>query len=161
MSFLDLALHFDAQEKPREAAWAYEIALREPEPALSTYCNLIAIYFSCSDTGFFAAHHLTREFVDGTYARALALLDQAERDLGRNVEIETWRHHLRDQVAAIDVPEGTYERLARHESAQLAKLLTYLASNQRAYKEEVRALFSRSERGQTELQRYIRSFAPP
>jgi phage gp36-like protein len=160
MSFLDLALHFDAREQPREAAWAYELALQEPEPTLSTYCNLVALYFSCTDTGFFSAHHLPMEFVDAAYVRALALLDQAERDLGWDPEIQTWRHHLREQVSAADVDPSVYDRLARYESATLAKLLAHLSSNRHAYQEEARALFSRSERRDTELQRYINSFAP-
>jgi hypothetical protein len=44
MNFQELALAFDAQVRPLEAAWAYEIAINAPDAEVELFLNLAVLY---------------------------------------------------------------------------------------------------------------------
>ncbi len=60
MNFKELAISFDAQARPLEAAWAYEIAINALNAELELFLNLAVLYFECIDVGYAAHHHLPR-----------------------------------------------------------------------------------------------------
>jgi len=55
-TFRELALNFDAQLHPLEAAWAYEIAIRDSSADVELFLNLAGFYFECLDFGFASFH---------------------------------------------------------------------------------------------------------
>jgi len=124
MNWSATALSLDAEvNKPVETAWAYEVAIRDPNAELCLFLNLAAIYFSANDVGYAAAHHLDVRFVDSAYYRSREVLEEAESRFGKHPEITAWLFHLDDRVLGQDSTPGAYEALSQQPNALLAQLL--------------------------------------
>lgn len=93
-AYRDLALHFDAADLPIEAAWAYELALRDESFTLEEHLNLAVLYFTCLDFGYAAAHHIAMPFVNAVHDRCREVLDIAESRFGTRGEILFWRRYF-------------------------------------------------------------------
>lgn len=157
MSYRQLALDFDREQDPVNAAWAYEIALQQPDADLELCLNLVALYLASSDGGYMAHHRLADGFVRASLDRAREVLDAAERRFGPHAEIGFWRLYLREQVLYEDVPDSEYEALARLGGSLMPHYRLYTGSGGTRSRDQVRALWAQVQDGRTERQRYVRS----
>jgi hypothetical protein len=158
MSYRDLALSMDAQERPVEAAWAYEIAIQGPQAELGLFLNLAVLYFACEDTGYSSHHHLEMDFVGAAYDRIHKILDAAENRFGSQTEINFWRLYIPEFGPPYNEPSmEEYEELARRGDSLMPHYRLYVSSNGTRYREEAKALLSQVRDGSTERKRYIRS----
>ncbi len=74
MTYREWATHFDREERPMEAAWAYELAITAPEADLELYLDLVGLYLSCEDSGFASAHGLSVHVTHAMTPRVFELL---------------------------------------------------------------------------------------
>ena len=158
MNYEELARTFDQQDKPLEAAWAYELAIANTTNP-DVFINLVVLYFMACDPGYAAVHHLDPLFVDVSYDRAVEVLKSGEARLGRNAELEFWSLFMRDRVLGEQVSRERYLRLAFDGGTSLPYLALFAASDGKEFKREVYELFSGTRLGRTARERYIRSLA--
>ncbi len=92
------AARLDAEDRPLEAAAAYEEALAEADADLDLFLKLAGIYLVCQDFGYIAAKKLADTFVAKAWQRYDEVLDEAERRFGACDRIEFWRHYGRWRV---------------------------------------------------------------
>jgi len=159
MNYAEIARRFDHQDMPLEAAWAYEIAITDTRSDLALHLDLAALYFTASDTGYAATHHLSQEFADVAYDRGMAILADAQRRFGANAEIEFWRLYLREHVLGELVPREAYLKLAFTNETRLPYLALYVASAGQEFSSEVAPLRHSVRLGRTARERYIKSLA--
>lgn len=158
MSFRDLALSMDAQERPIEAAWAYEIAIQESQVELDLLLNLAVLYFAFDDTGYNSHHHLQMDFVGAAYGRIDKILDVAESRLGKQTEIDFWRLYISEFGPPYNEPSiEDYEELSRRGDSLMPYYRLYSGSNGTRHEEEVKVLLAQVQDGSTERKRHIRS----
>lgn len=158
MSYLEIARRLDSQDKPTEAAWAYEIALQSA-PDRSVFVDLAVLYFVVCDPGYAAEHRVDKQFLDAAYDRALEVLDLAERTLGPNGECEFWRLFIAERVIGRAVARETYIRLASRGETALPLLALFAASGGTEFRQEVKQLLQYCRLGRTARERYICSLA--
>lgn len=96
MTFLAIARRLDSEDRPVEAADAYEEALRCSEEGVSmdTYVDLAVLYFVCNDGGYAAHHHLPRSFLERAWNRMFQLPAAAEMKFGKNPELAFWPRYF-------------------------------------------------------------------
>lgn len=157
MNFKELAQRFDAQARPLEAAWAYEIAATEPGADLQTFLDLAVLYFECADLGYAAHHRLSEEFVAGAWDRAFDILNKAEERFGSHTEIEFWRLYFSFIYSDDKEIEAACGKLARRNDSLVPYLYLFSSSGKKQYLEEARQLLESVKDGSTERKRYIRS----
>jgi hypothetical protein len=157
MNYQDVAARLDAQERPSEAAWAYELAIQEPDAKLHVFIDLAVLYFVCSDFGYASAKHLPAEFVNAAYERIFAVLDAAERRWGSKVEIDFWRLYIPARILGDEEPEEAYRRLAARDDALLPGVQLFQLSGGAEHAESVKTLWSIVKDATTERGRYLRS----
>ena len=92
------AAGLDAEDRPLEAATAYEEALATEDADLDLYLRLAGIYLVCQDFGYISAKKLSDAFVAQAWQRYNEVLDEAERRFGTSDRIEFWRHYGRWRV---------------------------------------------------------------
>ena len=92
------AARLDAEDRPLEAATAYEEALAAADADLDLYLRLAGIYLVCQDVGYISAKKLSYTFVAQAWQRYNEVLDEAERRFGASDRIEFWRHYGRWRV---------------------------------------------------------------
>lgn len=156
MTQKEIALQFDAQDKPVEAANAYEEAIKEPDSELATYLNLAVLYFSCQDGGYSAHRCLSAEFLDYSWKRANQVLDEAESKFGQNDEIDFWRRYFRWRVLFEDEAIMESERFVRSDSL-IPYFYLVLTNNKEEYLLKAKKLFEQVAEGKTAKDRWIRS----
>lgn len=112
-AYRDVALHFDGADVPVEAAWAYELALRDDSSTLEDHLNLAVLYFTCLDFGYAATHRLAMPFVNAAHNRCREVLDLAELRFGTRGEILFWRRYFDvAELGEVEPPE-TWLKLAQ------------------------------------------------
>jgi hypothetical protein len=161
MTYSEIALLLD--EEPNnvvEAAWAYELAIQEPNAPLIQFLNLAVLYVQCDDFGFASTLKISRVFFDQAYYRAVEVLDVAERYHGPQTEIDFWRLFIRQRIRFEDIPDEAYLVLAEKGDSLLPYLALFANSNGRAYHDQVAQLFSESNLGKTTRLRFIQAYRP-
>lgn len=157
MSYKELALNFDAQQKPIESVWAYEIAISAVDADLGLFNNLAVLYFVCRDYGFASHHQLLEDFFLTTLQRSFEILQLAETKFGNQTEILFWREYFSFIYAENSNIDSICLSLARRDDSLLPFM--YLAGNsdKKEYKEKAQILFESVKQGATERERYIKS----
>ncbi len=164
MTLRDEAATFDAQDRPMEAAHAYEAAIAAGDADLETYLDLAVLYFECIDGGYMAHHRLPVDFLQTAWDGMLTTLDAAERRYGAHSEITFWRRYFRYIYIGGDplTEEECQQLLATGET--LVPTLFLFGSfagltNAQAerYRPQAAQLLSAVQAGVTARQRYIRS----
>ena len=156
MTSREVALALDAQQRPVEAAEAYEVAIREPRAELDLFLNLAALYAVSIDVGFLAAHRLPDEFVGRAHARAVQVIDEAASRFGETTDIAFWRTYV-DFLVGREVPPGTYEGLAQRGDSLLPLYGLFLQSGGTRYRAEAEALRDQMKDRQSERARLLHS----
>jgi hypothetical protein len=157
MSFRELALTFDAQVSPVEAAWAYEVAVNDPDAELELFLNLAVLYFGCADFGYAAHHHLSEAFVSGAWTRAFEILKKAEEKFGTQTELEFWRLYFSFVHLDDESIHTACRELADRKDSLVPYLYLFTASEKKEHLKEARELFESVKDGTTERKRYIKS----
>lgn len=154
---IEKARQFDAQDKPVEAAGAYEQAISHSDAVLNTFLDLAVLYFNCIDGGYLAYHHLSNDFVAMAWERMFAVLDEAEARFGKRGEIIFWRAYFRWFWFDEALEDERESELARLSGVLDPYFSLFLKSNGTAYREEAERLFEQVRDGTTVRKRYIRS----
>jgi hypothetical protein len=94
MNWGELAVDLDQRGCHREAAWAYELAIRENPHTSELYQNLAVLYFSMTDYGLASALKLPAPYVSACGVRAIEVLDEMETQVGASAEAVFWRHYF-------------------------------------------------------------------
>lgn len=157
MNFKELALKFDAQISPVEAAWAYEVAINEPNVEIELFLNLAVLYFGCVDYGYAAHHHLSSDFVSGTWTRAFEILDKAEERFGKHTEVEFWRLYFSYVYSEEEPIDNTCMTLAQRKDSLVPYLYLFTSSGKKQYLNQAQELLELVKDGSTERKRYIKS----
>jgi hypothetical protein len=157
MNFQELALAFDAQVRPLEAAWAYEIAINAPDAEVELFLNLAVLYFECVDVGYAAHHHLSENFVSGAWIRAFEILKAAEARFGNQTELEFWRLYFSFIYSGEEPIDDACRKLAERKDSFIPYLYLFTSSGKKKYLEEASKLLQAVKDGDTERKRYIKS----
>jgi hypothetical protein len=157
MTIKEQAELLDTQERPVEAAEAYERAIAEEDATLDLYLNLAVLYFVCTDFGYQAYHHLSDEFIAKAWDRAFKLLDEAESRFGPDSEITFWRRYFRFVRLGDDPFIEECERLALSGSLLVPYFYLFGYTGEEKHREQAQKLYESVKNGSTEKQRYIRS----
>jgi hypothetical protein len=160
MRYLEIASSLDSDGDVVGAAWAYELALAQMPADIAVRLDLVAVYVAASDTGFAAAHHLDRRFVDLAYYRAKEVLEHGLTIHRDDPELRAWLHHLDERVLGDPVDDELLQSLAGDPRAEFARLLLYVQSDRREYRLVVEAMFLRAAAGRTTRERYYMGYAP-
>lgn len=161
MNFEELALGFDAQESPVEAAWAYEIAIGNPDANLDLFLNLAVLYFECLDFGYASHHRLSERFTSGAWDRAFIILNKAGERFGRQTEIEFWRLYFAHIYSGEELTTNACEELARGKDSLIPYMYLFTSSEDKRFLEEARELYESVKDGATQRRRYIKSVLEP
>lgn len=156
VDYAELARRFDAQDRPLEAIWAYEVSLGSGGADLDLYLDLAVLYMVCSDFGYAPYHRLMTEFVHACPQRALEVLAEGEARFGSAVEVETWRAYVREFVLFEDAPDGVYEELAARGESALPGCMLYLRSGGRVNIDDTRVVYDEVRAGRTARQRLLK-----
>ncbi|HEU0180090.1 MAG TPA: hypothetical protein VFV58_38125 [Blastocatellia bacterium] len=156
MTSREIALELDAEDRPIEAANAYEEAIKEADADFYLYMNLAILYFVCTDGGYASYHNLSNEFVDRAWDRAIKLLDEAESRFGRNDEIEFWRRYIRYIVLGEDESIMERERFIYSRSL-IPYFYLFISGDGKDYYSEAQNLLEQVANGSTAKERYIKS----
>jgi hypothetical protein len=108
----ELANALDRQGRVLEAAWAYEMAMRDSAHSLDGILDLVAVYYTLSNPGRYMFAPSRPEIASVAMARARELLAIAIERFRPDVEIETWVLMLRAHRYGENVPFEAFERLA-------------------------------------------------
>lgn len=157
MTYETLALSLDRDGLLMEASWAYEVTLRSGEATLESSLNLVAIYLTFSDPGYFLTKAIDRRIADASYGRAMDVLEIAATLFGRQPELEFWRVHIRERVLGESLPNEVYERLAQS-GATSAFVALFVATERREFGREAGEVFRLSQSADTARKRYLLSF---
>jgi hypothetical protein len=154
---LPVAQRCDAECKPLEAAWAYEIALTvQDDVSPDIVFDLVAIYAAANDFGFATAHGLDRSFVDFSYYRAVQLLATAAEQFGPHPDFRTWRLYLDDLLGSSDIDYAEIVSIAAEGGSVFGKILVWLR-DQGAYQEEIAKISAWAAVADTQRKRFFLS----
>jgi hypothetical protein len=161
MDFEELALAFDAQEIPVEAAWAYEVAISAPKANLDLFLNLAVLYFECLDFGYASRHRLSEGFTSGAWDRAFDVLNKAEERFGRRTEIEFWRLYFSHIYSGEELTVSACKELTKGKDSLVPFMYLFTSSGKTLFLEEACQLFELVRDCTTERKRYIKSILDP
>lgn len=162
MNLLMTALEFDQDDRPVEAADAYEEVLRECPGDRDTIVNLIGIYFAALDGGYSARHHLSQEFIERSDKRFHALLNQGLMFLPQDTELDFWKRYYAVRVLGENWDEvfpAAYEHIVVQGHQLAPYLALFLSSAGMKYETELRQLLVATSQGQTQRERELKSVA--
>lgn len=157
MKYMQTARELDRLARTVEAAWAYELAMRQGEGTLEDHLNLVAIYFLLQDLGFLAAEGISKPTADAACWRMLEVLDTIEQTHGPSGEVRAWRLYARERVAGEEIADAEYRAIVESDEAGLAKLRLYLSSNGSEFREDIDLLRTRVDSCESARSRYITS----
>lgn len=157
MTFRSMALSFDAQKKPIEAAWAYEITINEPDCELEIFLNLAMLYFEFRDFGYAAHHHLSDDFVSGAWQRAFEILELAEERFGDQTEVIFWQAYFSYIYEENEQIDNICRKLVSRKDSLVPYLYLFTSSDKEEYSDKIQQLLETVKGGETERKRYIRS----
>lgn len=151
------AIEFDSQDRPLEAAEAYEQIIAQPNADIESFINLAVLYFVCTDGGYAAYHRLSNEFVNKAWERANEVLDKAEAKFGKYAEIDFWCYFFRFIVLG----EGPFIHECRALATKSTSIVPYFhlfaLSGGEQYREKADQLLELVKGGKTAKNRYIKS----
>lgn len=96
MTYLTVAYRFDAEDRPVEAADAYEEALAGQEAGVNygTFIDLAVLYFVCNDGGYAAHHSLSQSFLERAWERMFALPTAGVARFAEHPELTFWSSYF-------------------------------------------------------------------
>lgn len=156
MSLRD-ALVFDAEERPVQAADAYEQAIAAADVSLEAYLNLAVLYFECLDFGYVSYHRLGDDFVARAARRMTEVLDEAQTRFGQNSEIEFWRRYFRYVHAGAEPFVDACRTIAASGTSLVPYFYLFAATDGQLYRQEAGRLFESVALGKTARERHIKS----
>ena len=160
MNARDKALRLDAEERPREAAAAYEVAIEVADSDLETYLNLAVLYWVATDFGYAGYHKLENAFVERAGRRDHEILDEGERRFGSNNEIDFWRYYF-DYVSLGEAARpGHCKTLAERGPSLVPYFHLFELADGRRHRDEAKELLALFDPPETERGRYIYSMLP-
>jgi hypothetical protein len=154
---LDLARNFDIQDRPVEAAQAYESAIDESSGGLEAHLNVAAIYFQCADPGFAARHRLSPEFIARSANRFHEVVVQAQERFPDDGEAKFWRLYY--DFVHLGANEFAEEAAAivRDTGADVPFFYLFTRPGGERYRDQALRLYRRTREGRTTRERYIAS----
>jgi len=156
MNYKMIALASDAQVKPLQAAWAYEIAINETDSDLELFLNLAVLYFVCVDYGYASFHNLSEDFVTAAFDRALEIIDKAEERFGNHTELRFWRLYF-SYIYSDESINQSIEDLILEGDSLMPYIYLYTSSGKKKYAEEMQKLLDLVKDASTERKRYVLS----
>ena len=157
MTYLAAAAELDLHDLPLQAAWAYELGLREHDVAASDFINLIALYFLCADAGYAAHHHLGDLFVQKSEDRFFELIAEAERVVGPNAEITFWRDYYAYIHHGAEPIEQVCQDLVLRSGSLVPYMYLYAFVDRERFAQQARRLHDEIQGGRTVRERYLKS----
>jgi hypothetical protein len=152
---MDLALSLDTQDRPVEAAQAYETAINESSGGLEAHLNVAVIYFLCADPGYAARHRLSREFIAQSASRFYEVIAQAQEHFPRDGEGKFWRLYY--DFVHLGANEFVEEAAAivRDTGAIVPFFYLFTRPGGERYRDQALQLYTRASQGNTTKDRYI------
>jgi hypothetical protein len=150
---LDDAAKLDAEDRPLEAAQAYELAIRQGSAPIEAYINLACIYLNLRDFGYASYHRIPLETQEAASDRFQRVLTEAEARFGKYPELEFWRRYFSFFAFG---EEPFYEEAANLAGQGVSVAYLHLAG-QGHYQRETRALLESVKLGRTTKERFIAS----
>lgn len=157
MTSLEKARLLDAKDEPVQATEAYEQAIEQSDANLDTFLDLAVLYFTCTDGGYLAVHHLSNEFVRKAGVRMYEVLEHAEDQYDERSEILFWRLYFRWIWGEGEPFLKEAEQLAARGESLVPYFYLFSASNGKKYREEAQHLFDLVKNASTARKRYIKS----
>lgn len=151
----------DAQNRPLEAAEAYESAIRDPHTDLDAFLNLAVLYLEFADFGFAAHHRIPDEYIRNSFSRAQEVLAEAERRFGKHSEISFWQRYLRFVVLGEEPFEEECTHMVNPNESLVPYFYLYSAPGGEKYQQQAEQLLAQVGRGTTQRERYIKSIIEP
>jgi len=147
----------DAQDRPLEAAQAYERAVAAGDGDLTMFLDLAVLYFACCDGGYLAHHKLPGDFVGRALDRANELLDEAERRFGRHNEIDFWRYYFAFYVLGHDADAAKCQELAQQGPSLVPYFHVFALPGGERFASEAERLWQQVREGRTVRERHVKS----
>lgn len=157
MTFWEIALAFDLAEHLPEAAWAYEIVLREEGFPVEACLNLAGVYCALGDPGYAGPHRLDPRAEGLIYPAASSMLARARRHYPADPELPFWELYCSERLAGAVVQVKEYERLAQSGESLLPYLEIFGASRGTVAMAEAEKLLEIVKEGRTAREREVRS----
>lgn len=157
MTLQELSKSWDSKDCPLEAAWAYEILLQEDETTLETFLNLAVLYFTCTDFGYSAHHHLLPEFSAQAYDRSLEILDRAQGKFGEHSEITFWKLYFPFVLLGEQPFNAECTRLVASGESLVPYFYLFAYVDQEKHRTQAEQLLKAVQGGMTARERYIKS----
>lgn len=157
MSLKHEAALLDAQDRPIEAAQAYEAVIASSAADLDEYINLAVLYFLCNDGGYAAQHQLPMSFLDGTWRRAFEVLDEASQRYGEHPEIIFWRRYFDFILLGEEPFYEDCERLVKAGNTIIPYFYLFGFQEGRKYLQQAEELYNLVKAEVTAKERYIKS----
>jgi hypothetical protein len=156
LNTLELARALDGQDRPIEAAEAYERAINE-SGGLEAYLNVAAIYFQCADPGYAAHHHLSREFVALAARRFYEVVGQAQERFPDDGEARFWRLYY--EFVHLGANDFTEEAavIASQTGSLIPSFFLFTRPGGERYRNQALQLYHEVSRGGSARDRYIAS----
>ena len=156
MNSLELAKSLDVEDRPVEAAEAYERAIDE-SGGLEALLNLAAIYFQCADPGYAAHHHLSRGFVAHAERRFFEVVAQAQERFPSDGESRFWRlYYDFVHLGANDFTEEA-AAIVRDTGSIVPAIFLFTRPGGERYRDQALLLYRRASEGGTARDRYVAS----
>ncbi len=152
LSIADKAREFDRDDRPVEAADAYEAAIATGEADVSIYVDLAVLYFEMQDFGYESFHGYTREMSERSWTRFHEVIEAAEARFGQQAEIVFWRLYQAWLYEGGPWIQVNWERLAETGES----LVPYMIEVDK-HPNESRKLFDSVKERKTARERYIYS----
>jgi len=153
----EVATRFDETDQPEDAVRAYETAIATGREPLETYLDAAVLCWICTDGGYAAHHHISREFINHAEQRARELLGEAAARFGPFNEIEFWRYYF-DHISYGQPARLDYcETLAKQGPSLVPYFHLYAITGDERYSPQAEALWHDLEPPNTQRVRYVRS----
>ncbi|MFY9620673.1 MAG: hypothetical protein WAM70_20875 [Pyrinomonadaceae bacterium] len=157
MTSQEKATALDAQERPVEAAEAYESVIVKSDADLDTYLNLAVLYFVCNDGGYSAHHKLSEPFLDQAWNRTSELITEAAERFGENAELKFWRRYFDFILRGADPFYPECELLVEEGTTLVPYFHLFAGPDGGKYRDQAEKLLTSVNSGSTEKERYIKS----
>jgi hypothetical protein len=159
MNFLDAARDLDREDKPVEAARAYEAAYEAAATNLSLddYMCAAVLYFTCTDFGYSSSKALPEEFARDAYAKAKSWLALALQRFDYHPEIRFWELYIDFVVLGTPPFIKECQELAMRAETLTPYFYLYASTKDPRYRAKAEQLYRNAAHGETAKERYIRS----
>jgi hypothetical protein len=154
---LETALALDRADRLVEAAWAYEVALREENFPLEACLNLAGVYCVLGDFGYASSIKIERVLEDQLYPATESMLRQARAAHPNDSELPFWELYCREQIIGVPVATSEYEKLAAAGGSLLPRLELVGKSNSGLTIDQAEQLLATVREGKTAREREVRA----